>query len=293
MDVKSFHLHGFSCILGTGMDLRNIAGMHVYSVHKRQDFRPLYYSRTFEGEAHSILYFVEKGVVLFDFGKGPVRAEAGRMLCYESSRLRRVWGDPDSPPSYLVLTFDLLNRLGGLIRPGEIGIPFLFKPGESGGILMIFRKLAAEWNRKKEYYQIECSSLGLKLLRKLAEATLTEKTSLIVRGLRREDDRILPVLEYIRLHYKEDLRIATLARKAGLLPGAFMRRFKQVTGMTPRRYILLRKIEQAKDHLLSDNMSFYQTAGELGFCDYSNFYKAFLKITGQTPQDYYKAVRPG
>lgn len=275
------------------MDLRNIAGIHVYSVHERRDFRPLYYSRTFEGEAHSILFLVEKGAVCFDFGKGTVRAGSGHLLCYESSLLNGIRGDPDSPPSYLVLTFDLLNRLGGLIRPKEIGIPFLFKPQDNRGIVKVFRELRAEWNGKKEHYQIECSVLGLKLLRKLAEAALTEKSSLVYRGLRREDDRIAPVLEHIRLHYKEDLRIGTLARKAGLLPGAFMRRFKRLTGMTVRRYILLRKIEQAKDHLLTDNMCFYQTAEELGFRDYSNFFKAFKKITGMPPRDYFRAVRPG
>jgi AraC-like DNA-binding protein len=274
------------------MDLRNIAGIHVYSVHQRRDFRPLYYSRTFEGEAHSILFLVEKGVAYFDFGQGTIKAASGHLLCYESSVLNSIRGDPDSPPSYLVLTFDLLNRLGGLIRPGDIGIPFLFKPGENRGIVRTFRALHGEWTGKRDFYQIECSILGLRLLRKLSEAALTERTSVTHRGIRREDDRIAAALEHIRLNYKDDLRIGTLSKMAGLKPGAFMRRFRKVTGMTVRRYILERKIEQAKDHLLTDNISFSQTAEELGFRDYSNFYKAFRKITGMTPLDYYRRQRP-
>ena len=131
-----------------------------------------------------------------------------------------------------------------------------------------------------------------KLMQELAAVTLSPQNRAQFRGLEREDDRIAPVLEYIRRHYKKDLTIAVLAEKAGLHPMAFLRRFKRATGLTPRRYVLIRKIEQAKDHLLIDNIPFFQTAEELGFCDYSNFHRTFKKFTGMTPQAYYKTHRP-
>jgi len=275
------------------MDLNNIVGFNVYGLHHRQNFRSLYYSPTFEGEAHSALFFFEKGAAFLDFGKGPVKVTGGHMVCFESGLVRRAWGDPDHPPTFWVINFDMINRLGGLVKPSDIGIPLLFKPDNARAIKNVLRRAFAVWNAERTHYRLVSSMLGLQLLRVMATSRFSPRTFVMHRGVQREDEHIAPVLDFIRKNYKEDLRIETLARKAGLHPAAFLRRFKKVTSLTPRQYILARKIEQAKDHLLDDNRSFSETAENLGFCDYSNFFKTFKKMAGMTPLEYYRKYRPG
>lgn len=57
------------------------------------------------------------------------------------------------------------------------------------------------------------------------------------------------------------------------------------TGFSVIEYITYKRILKAEELLLS-GLSILDAANEVGFGDYSNFYKAFKKITGTSPKKY-------
>lgn len=97
------------------------------------------------------------------------------------------------------------------------------------------------------------------------------------------------VLGYIDAHLLEGLRTEDLAAMANLSRYHFIRKFKNYTGFTPKKYIIFKRIEKAKELINND-----LTVGELtfasGFNHISNFSKLFKRYTGTAPSDYKKSI---
>ncbi|WP_244491144.1 AraC family transcriptional regulator [Paramesorhizobium deserti] len=74
-----------------------------------------------------------------------------------------------------------------------------------------------------------------------------------------------------------------LARGCGLSRSHFARAFKTTTGMSPMRWLLVQRIERAKDLLTNSPLPVDQIAHQCGFADQSHFTRAFFRIVGVTP----------
>jgi AraC family transcriptional regulator len=94
------------------------------------------------------------------------------------------------------------------------------------------------------------------------------------------------IAEFIEENLAEDLRLATLARFAGLSSYHFARAFKQSFGVPPHRYHTGRRIERAKTLLQGSSRSVTEVALAVGFAETSSFSAAFRKFTGVAPSDY-------
>ena len=104
--------------------------------------------------------------------------------------------------------------------------------------------------------------------------------------LHRWAGRIKPVLEYIEIHYNENLSLDTLAQVAGMNARYFCRVFQSLTHTTPMNYVNFYRIEQAAYLLDSSELPVTRIAAECGFWESSYFTKVFKKYKGITPKDY-------
>lgn len=82
-----------------------------------------------------------------------------------------------------------------------------------------------------------------------------------------------------------DLSLKELARAANLSPHRFARSFKAATGLTPHRYVLWRRVEEAKRLLASGRLSVEQVARRVGFVDRSHLARHFRRMLGIKPSD--------
>ncbi len=94
---------------------------------------------------------------------------------------------------------------------------------------------------------------------------------------------LLMVIQHIEDHVRAKITLEELAQKAGMSKYHFSRVFKRYIGMTPIKFVTLRKIEKAKELLKRHDFNVSSVAYELGFNDASTFIKQFKKFTGQTP----------
>lgn len=99
--------------------------------------------------------------------------------------------------------------------------------------------------------------------------------------------RLSHVLDYIEAHFIEDISLDDLAALAAMSRFHFARRFKQVTGVSPHRYITMRRIEEAK-RLLKTDLPIATLALALGFADQSHFSTRFKAFVGMTPSAFRK-----
>jgi AraC family transcriptional regulator len=95
--------------------------------------------------------------------------------------------------------------------------------------------------------------------------------------------RLRRVLDYIEAHYAEDIRLNILAGVAGLSTHYFSGAFRASTGLPPYRYLIDRRLEIAKELLLTTNLSVYDIAFDVGFKNHSHFTVNFRRMFDMTP----------
>jgi len=89
--------------------------------------------------------------------------------------------------------------------------------------------------------------------------------------------------EYIHEHYLENIRLDELEEEMGLSKYYLIRLFESVYGLSPIRYAINLRIEEAK-RLLYQGMKYTEVAYSTGFYDQSHFIRHFKKIVGVTPK---------
>ena len=99
------------------------------------------------------------------------------------------------------------------------------------------------------------------------------------------DKFFMDSISYVIKNYKKRLTIDDLAKIAGLSRTAFIKRFKEITGKSPKQYITQIRISEAKKLLYSD-LSINKIAEETGFYDAAHFIKTFTNAVGISPTVY-------
>lgn len=94
------------------------------------------------------------------------------------------------------------------------------------------------------------------------------------------------VIEYIDLHYDEDLNAGMLAEHFFMSQSYFAHLFKKRTNKGVTEYINEARIHRAKELLEREDLSIGAIACRVGFNDINYFSRKFKAITGMTPTQY-------
>ncbi|MEY5027623.1 MAG: hypothetical protein RLZZ244_3151 [Verrucomicrobiota bacterium] len=98
-----------------------------------------------------------------------------------------------------------------------------------------------------------------------------------------QDERIERVTNFIRENLHTPLSVETLARVASLSPSRLAHLFRERISLTPMQYIELRRIERARQLLLTTNLQIKDVAASTGFSSPEHFSVRFRKATSQSP----------
>jgi transcriptional regulator GlxA family with amidase domain len=100
------------------------------------------------------------------------------------------------------------------------------------------------------------------------------------------DPRIVRVIDFIELHADKYRANEDLAQTARMATNAFIRLFRQNTGISPQHFIMNKRLDKAGILLHHGEKSIEQIAEECGFCDRAHFAKLFKKYRGTGPAEY-------
>ena len=95
--------------------------------------------------------------------------------------------------------------------------------------------------------------------------------------------RLKRVLDYIADCLETNISLSHLAAIAGMSPHYFSELFKQSTGRSPHSYVLLQRIERAKQGLRDPRRSILDAGLNAGFQNASHFARMFRKLEGSSP----------
>ncbi len=109
--------------------------------------------------------------------------------------------------------------------------------------------------------------------------------------LQHADESVISVQWRMQRELALPLRMATLAREAGMSPRTLDRRFREATGLSPLAYLQSLRIAAAKQMLEATNLTQAEVAFRVGYQDQGHFARVFTRTMTIGPAEYRRTVR--
>lgn len=98
------------------------------------------------------------------------------------------------------------------------------------------------------------------------------------------NNEILSIQRHIERHFTENISISQLAEDHFISSDYLSHVFKQLTGYSPKQYILLNRLVYARELVLQNEYPINIVAFKSGFNDVNNFIRSYKKQFGTTPK---------
>lgn len=98
-------------------------------------------------------------------------------------------------------------------------------------------------------------------------------------------------LEWLKLNFREALRVDDLATAACMSPSTFRQHFRAVTGMSPLQYQKQLRLQAARQMMLSQNVDASSAGALVGYESSSQFSREYSRLFGEPPQRDIKRMR--
>ncbi|MBR4290937.1 MAG: helix-turn-helix domain-containing protein [Oscillospiraceae bacterium] len=102
-------------------------------------------------------------------------------------------------------------------------------------------------------------------------------------------DLLGKVTAYIETNYAQHITISELARRFYVSESTISHLFKQKMGISIYHYVTQRRLISAKNRIV-EGIALEQVATQVGFSDYSAFYRAFKQEYGISPRQYRQKI---
>lgn len=99
------------------------------------------------------------------------------------------------------------------------------------------------------------------------------------------------VLEWLERNLARELTTAQMAKRAGMSVRTFNRRFREQTGITPKKWLVRARLRHARGLLESSGHGVERIGAEVGFRSAVAFREQFRRVVGTSPLAYRRAFR--
>ena len=114
----------------------------------------------------------------------------------------------------------------------------------------------------------------------------TTRSVLPVAPLSPAEDKIFKIQQFIDQHFYEDIKIDALSKEFFISNFYLSHKFKALTGLSPKQYLMSVRLKQASLMLLNTDLPVSQIAEKAGFSNHSNFIKSFKSVYQLLPKDF-------
>lgn len=156
-------------------------------------------------------------------------------------------------------------------------------------LFRILNQMQDEYFRENEFAELTIYSLLLNFFVILGHNHIDTKNPFPNVRLNKQHEyiqRFNDLLDYIDLHYTEDLNLDELADMIGFSKYHFSRLFKQYTDFSFTDYLNYRRIKKAEQLLEEHKLPVTDVALQSGFNSISTFNRLFRKVKNCTPSEY-------
>jgi len=159
-----------------------------------------------------------------------------------------------------------------------------------------FEQIRHEGERKGPFYRELCSTYLMEILLLYLRATGCGKEEPASEVVNRElmgDWIVQQAAQFIHDHHAEECSLMNLSRVVGRSDRHLRQHFKDVLGISPRRYLLQYRIQKAQQLIEFSDYAFKEIAEKVGFKTVHHFARAFHEICGETPGGWRRRYQAG
>jgi AraC-like DNA-binding protein len=229
-----------------------------------------------------VLYIVRRGVLEVTLDGHPVQLCAGDVWLHAHARRREIRVLQDADWLSLGLVATLYERIDALAPLA----PALWRPSRRDRIESWLEELAEEDRTRTSAGSIISDGLARAVVGWCWESLDADLYQLARRELPSWLDRVLDAV-----HRRPTVSVGELTQLSGYSPAQFRRRFFHALGCSPRDYLIRQRLEAARHHLLTDELSVASIAAQCGFHDPAQFSRYFKRAYGLAPLRFRQIVR--
>lgn len=152
-----------------------------------------------------------------------------------------------------------------------------------GRIAKIIEKIRKEYKNKKYGYNITINALLTQLIVQIQRQTIDSK--------QKENPSIQQAINFLDDYYTTEIDLHRLADSIGYSLDYFRFLFKEATGISPKKYILQKRLALAKKQISHSEFPLAEVASNCGYDDYYQFATYFKKEVGISPSQYRKSKK--
>ncbi len=190
-------------------------------------------------------------------------------VCFVPSRLD--YYRKSNEDDLIVIHFDATNHNDRDIE--------CFMPRSPENLSKLFKRILNCWDKKEAGYKYRCSAILYEILAECYAQNFIPKVS---------NSPIQKSVDYLLANYKKtDVTIKEIAEKSFISEVYFRKLFKEEYGMSPQKYIINLRIQNAVGLISTGYYSLQEAAYLSGYADYKYFSTEFKKIKGISPSKYF------
>ena len=240
----------------------------------------------FPGEAHPMLEltYVDQGSLHSVADGQDLLLEQGDVVIYTANQWHMQYADVGVAPRFVTISFELSGEDLAALKNQK------FTAGQQA--VTVLHRMLQEQERGDEYSTdmiiALLNQLLLILLRQQGEPTDKPKPS---NSLHSENQIIQRAQQYISQHLREKLTVPMVAKMIGVSPSYLTALFHKNLQISPGEYIRRLKLQESKQMIRENSMTFTQIAQALQYSTVHHFSRQFKEKFGITPTEYAKSVR--
>ncbi|MFC4601245.1 AraC family transcriptional regulator [Cohnella hongkongensis] len=212
-------------------------------------------------------------------GGRPTRIAAGELFHLPAGRASTLQSPAFSSATLLLVSFSgLAAKRSSGSSSAAAGIRS-FRFPQMKNWMSEFAGTAADRLSESDYYLAQSRLYAMAAAYLNASATpIRDETALY--------DDLEKARRRIRDHYDAALDMEELARSSGVGSSRFYKLFRQMTGLSPLKYLITRRLAASLRLLADPNVSVTEAAHSVGYPDEYYFSRLFKKQMGITPTEY-------
>lgn len=215
------------------------------------------------------LVYVISGMAHFKFQHKEYTVKSENILFLQPYEEYELRSESDEPWSFTVISFSLSKN--------DTNLENILLKVPVHGIKEAFKNADAAWKSRCPGYNIYIQSLVYSIIFEIISAKAVNEY---------QSSFVNDVIQYMNSNYMSKLTLDTLAKVSGYSTSYFKKRFSELTGISPMKYLNKIRLERAKDMLKAGLFSVGEISEACGFDNIYYFSNTFKKYFGVSPKNY-------